>query len=440
MEKIDRRRDVLVLADGHVQRDDADAVGLAQLLQHLLEIRVLSIKAADDHDPRRLVRVELRPDELRADLDPRRRVDDHERRVRHAQRRVLVAGEVEETGSVEEVDLDTFMRERGKRDVDGDAALLFFRICVEDARRVIYLAEPVRGADGVEQALDEGRFPRSAVPHDRNIADLLGMYDGQIRSPLRVSIDSIRAMSGHSKWSTIKRQKGAADVKRGIVFTKVTREIMLAAREGGGDPESNFRLRLAIDRARAVNMPHANIDRAIDRATGGGDGARLESVVYEGYAPGGVSIMVEAATDNRNRTASEVRATFTRSGGKLGDSGSVQWIFEQKGVIEIGASKRSTDEISLMAIDAGAEDVEVDGSLVIVYTTPSAFEQVKTSLEKAGVTAASAEISMRPTTTVRVEGDQARKVLRLVEELEDLDDVQKVHANFDVPEEVLQHA
>jgi YebC/PmpR family DNA-binding regulatory protein len=247
-------------------------------------------------------------------------------------------------------------------------------------------------------------------------------------------------MSGHSKWSTIKRQKGAADVKRGIVFTKMTREIMLAAREGGGDPESNFRLRLAVDRARNVNMPHANIQRAIDRATGGGDGAALESIVYEGYAPGGVSVMVEAATDNRNRTASEVRATFTRSGGKLGESGSVQWIFEQKGVIEIDAAKRSTEEVSLLAIDAGAEDVEVDGSLVIVYTTPSAFERVKTALEQAKITAASAEISMRPTTTVRVEGDQARKVLRLVEELEDLDDVQKVHANFDVPDEVLQHA
>ena len=247
-------------------------------------------------------------------------------------------------------------------------------------------------------------------------------------------------MSGHSKWSTIKRQKGAADVKRGIVFTKMTREIMLAAREGGGDPESNFRLRLAIDRARGVNMPLANIQRAIDRATGGSDGAALESIVYEGYAPGGVSVMVEAATDNRNRTASEVRATFTRNGGKLGESGSVQWLFEQKGVIEITAGKRTADDISLLAIDAGAEDFEVDGSLVVVYTTPSAFEQVKTALEKAGITVGSAEISMRPTTTVRVEGDQARKVLRLVEELEDLDDVQKVHANFDVPEEVLQHA
>ncbi len=247
-------------------------------------------------------------------------------------------------------------------------------------------------------------------------------------------------MSGHSKWSTIKRQKGAADIKRGIVFTKMTREIMLAAREGGPDPEANFRLRLAVERARGVNMPHANVQRAIDRATGGGDGAALESIVYEGHAPGGVSVMVEAATDNRNRTASEVRAAFTRNGGKLGESGSVQWIFEQKGVIEIDASKRSPDDVSLAAIDAGAEDVEIDGALVIVYTTPSTFERVKTALEKAGITAASAEISMRPTTTVRVEGEAARKVLRLVEELEDLDDVQKVHANFDVPDEVLQHA
>ncbi|TME75535.1 MAG: YebC/PmpR family DNA-binding transcriptional regulator [Chloroflexi bacterium] len=247
-------------------------------------------------------------------------------------------------------------------------------------------------------------------------------------------------MSGHSKWSQIKRQKGAADVKRGVVFTKMTREIMLAAREGGGDPEANFRLRLALDRARAVNMPHANIQRAIDRATGADGGAALESIVYEGYAPGGVSVMVEAATDNRNRTASEIRAAFTRNGGKLGESGSVQWLFEQKGIIEIDAGKRSPDDVSLIAIDSGAEDVETDGSLVTAYTTPSSFEKVKAALEKAGIAVASAEISMRPTTTVRVEGDQARRVLRLVEELEELDDVQKVHANFDVPDEVLQHA
>jgi YebC/PmpR family DNA-binding regulatory protein len=247
-------------------------------------------------------------------------------------------------------------------------------------------------------------------------------------------------MSGHSKWSTIKRQKGAADIKRGVLFTKMTREIMLAAREGGGNPEGNFRLRLAIDRARAVSMPIANIDRAIERATGGGDGAQIESVVYEGYAAGGVSVMVEAATDNRNRTVSEIRAAFTKYGGKLGESGSVQWLFEQKGVIEIDAAGRSLDEIQLVAIDAGAEDVEVDGSLVTVYTTPTAFEAVKKAIEAATIPIASAEVSMRPTNSVRVDGEKAQQVLKLVEGLEDLDDVQKVHANFDIPLEVLQHA
>src|SRR3954471_24725526 len=251
---------------------------------------------------------------------------------------------------------------------------------------------------------------------------------------------TIQPMSGHSKWSQIKRQKGAADVKRGVLFTKMTREIMLAAREGGANPDANFRLRLAIDRARAVNMPHANIDRAIERATGGADGAQIESVVYEGYAAGGVSVMVEAATENRNRTVAEIRATFTRGGGKLGESGSVQWIFEQKGIIEIEAAGRSPDEIQLVAIDAGAEDVEVDGTLVTIFTTPSAFERVKKAIEAAAIPVSSAEISMRPSNSVRVEGDRAQQVIRLVEALEDLDDVQKVHANFDIPVEVLQHA
>ena len=247
-------------------------------------------------------------------------------------------------------------------------------------------------------------------------------------------------MSGHSKWSQIKRQKGVADIKRGVAFTKVTREIMLAAREGGGDPDANFRLRLAMDRARTVNMPRDTIQRAIDRATGSGDAAQLESVVYEGYGPGGVSIMVEAATDNRNRTASEVRAAFSRHNGKLGESGSVQWLFEQKGVIEIGTRGRDADELGLLAIDAGAEDVESDDGLLTVYTAPGAFERVKHALEAAGVPSESAEISMRPTSTIHLEGDRARTVLRLVEALEELDDVQRVHANFDVPEEVLETA
>ena len=247
-------------------------------------------------------------------------------------------------------------------------------------------------------------------------------------------------MSGHSKWSQIKRQKGANDVKRGAIFTKMTREIVLAAREGGGDPEGNFRLRLAMDRARAVNVPLANIQRAIDRATGGADGAQLESVVYEGYGPGGVSVMVEAATDSRNRTAAEVRAAFTRHNGKLGESGSVQWLFEQKGIIEIDVAGRDADAIELAAIDAGAEDVELDGSLVTVYTAPNRFEAVKKALEAQTLTIAEAEISMRPSNTVRLEGEQAKKVIGLVEALEDLEDVQKVHANFDVPEEVLETA
>jgi YebC/PmpR family DNA-binding regulatory protein len=247
-------------------------------------------------------------------------------------------------------------------------------------------------------------------------------------------------MSGHSKWSQIKRQKGAADIKRGVLFTKMMKELMLAAKEGGANPDGNFRLRLAIERARSVNMPRENIQRAIERATGGGDAAALESVVYEGYAPGGVSVMIEAATDNRNRTVSEIRAAFTRGGGKLGESGSVQWLFEQKGVIEIDTKGKDVDSIQLAAIDAGAEDVEVEPDLITVYTTPTAFERVKKTLETAGIKAASAELSMRPTTSVRVEGDAARKLLGLVETLEDLDDVIKVHANFDVPEEVLQHA
>jgi len=215
---------------------------------------------------------------------------------------------------------------------------------------------------------------------------------------------------------------------------------MLAAREGGGDPDGNFRLRLAMDRARAANVPIANIQRAIDRATGGGEGAQVESVVYEGYGPGGVSIMVEAATDSRNRTAAEIRAAFTRHNGKLGEAGSGQWLFEQKGIIEIDAKGRSADEIELAAIDAGAEDVEADGDLVTVFTAPNRFEAVRKALEAQQLKIGDAEISMRPSNTVRLEGEQARKVLGLVEALEDLDDVQKVHANFDVPEEVLATA
>ncbi len=247
-------------------------------------------------------------------------------------------------------------------------------------------------------------------------------------------------MSGHSKWSQIKRQKGANDVKRGAIFTKMTREIMLAAREGGGDPEGNFRLRLAMDRARAVNVPQVNVQRAIDRAVGGADGAQVETVMYEGYGPGGVSVMVEAATDSRNRTAAEVRAAFVRHNGKLGEPGSVQWLFEQKGIIEIDTAGRDQDEIELAAIDAGAEDVEHSAGLVTVYTAPNRFEAVKRALESLKLTIVEADMSMRPSNSVRLDIEQAKKVIGLVEALEDLDDVQKVHANFDVPDEVLETA
>lgn len=247
-------------------------------------------------------------------------------------------------------------------------------------------------------------------------------------------------VSGHSKWSQIKRQKGVADAKRGNQFTKMAREIMIAAKQGGPDPDANFRLRLAIDRARGVNMPKDSIQRAIERGSGGGEGAQMESVVYEGYGPGGVSIMVEAATDNRSRTAPEIRAAFNRHGGKLGESGSVQWLFEQKGIIEIDAKSDAADEISLVAIDAGAEDVQTEDGLVTVYTAPKDFERVKRQIEAAGIKTSSAELSMRPSTTVRVEADGAQTLLRLVDALDSLDDVQKVHANFDIPEEVLQTA
>ena len=246
-------------------------------------------------------------------------------------------------------------------------------------------------------------------------------------------------MSGHSKWSTIKRQKAAGDVKKGALFTRAARDIMLAAKQGGANPEGNFRLRLAIEKARTVGMPKDNIQRAIDRATGGGDGAALEEILYEGYAASGVSVMVEAATDNRNRTASEVRSVFEKHGGKLGGSGSVQWMFEQKGALDLDTKGKDADELSLKAIDAGAEDVIVNDGVgtITVYTAPGDLETVKKRLEQQGERVISAEVSMRPNQTVRVDGGAADKVLRLVDALEELDDVQRVHANFDIPDEIL---
>jgi YebC/PmpR family DNA-binding regulatory protein len=244
-------------------------------------------------------------------------------------------------------------------------------------------------------------------------------------------------MSGHSKWSTIKRQKGAADAQRGQLFTKLSREIIIAAKQGGGDPETNFRLRLAIQRAKEKNMPADNIKRAIERATGGGDGAELQEVTYEGYGPAGTALLIEAATDNRNRTVAEVRSVFTRVGGNLGEAGSVAWIFDNRGVINVTPGAREPDEIALHAIDAGAEDVQVSDGSIEVYTQPSDLEKVRKALEDAGVKVQSAESARVPKTTVSLDERTAIQTLRLVEKLESLDDVQKVYFNAEFDDSVL---
>jgi YebC/PmpR family DNA-binding regulatory protein len=244
-------------------------------------------------------------------------------------------------------------------------------------------------------------------------------------------------MSGHSKWSTIKRQKGVTDAKRGALFTKVAREISVAARPGGGDPDANYRLRLAIEKARSVNMPADNIKRTIDKATGGGEAEQFEEIVYEGYGPGGVAVLVEAQTDNRNRTAAEVRSVFTKAGGQLAGSGAVAWQFEPRGMISVARNGVDVDEVTLSAIDAGAEDVDTDDDEVIgIYTTPGELEAVRRALEAAGVAVESAEATMIPKQTVDLDSSKARQAMRLVELLEDLDDVQQVTANFEIPEDV----
>jgi YebC/PmpR family DNA-binding regulatory protein len=243
-------------------------------------------------------------------------------------------------------------------------------------------------------------------------------------------------MSGHSKWSQIKRQKGANDVKRGATFTKVAREISIAARAGGGDPDGNFRLRLAVEKARAVNMPADNIKRAIERATGASESDQFEEIVYEGYGPGGVAILVEAATDNRNRTAADVRSRFSKAGGQLAASGAVAWQFEPRGLITVNRSGSDPDDVALAAIDAGAEDVDTEVDPLEIYTAPGDLERVRRALEASGARVEHAENAMIAKQTVELESSKARQALRLVEDLEDLDDVQRVTANFDIPEEI----
>ena len=244
-------------------------------------------------------------------------------------------------------------------------------------------------------------------------------------------------MSGHSKWSQIKRQKGANDAKRGAVFTKLGREISIAARAGGGDPDANYRLRLAIEKARAENMPADNIKRAVERATGGSAAEQYEEMVYEGYGPGGVAILVEAATDNRNRTAADVRAMFTKNGGQLAGAGAVAWQFEPRGVVAVSRNGHDADDVALAAIDAGADDVDTDGDPIEVVTDPAHLEQLRKTLEGAGMPIESAEVTMHAKTPIEVGEHVARQNLRLIEALEDLDDVQRVTANFDLPAELL---
>jgi YebC/PmpR family DNA-binding regulatory protein len=247
-------------------------------------------------------------------------------------------------------------------------------------------------------------------------------------------------MSGHSKWAGIKHKKAIVDAKRGQAFTRASREITIAAKEGGGDVEGNFRLRLAMQKAREVNMPADKIQAAIDRGTGAAKGAALEEVRYEGYGPAGVAILVDAVTDNRNRTAPALRHVLSKHGGNLGESNSVGWMFERKGLITLTAGKQDPEEVGLAAIEAGAEDIQVEDGSIEITTEPSAFEAVRAAVERLGVTIENAELTMQPKQTVPVGEDKATAVLRLLEALEEDDDVQQVYANFDIPADVLERA
>jgi YebC/PmpR family DNA-binding regulatory protein len=245
-------------------------------------------------------------------------------------------------------------------------------------------------------------------------------------------------MSGHSKWASIKRQKGANDAKRGALFTRLSREIIVAAKQGGPDPAANFKLRLAVQRAKAANMPNDNIERAIHKATGAGADEQLEEISYEGYGPGGTAILVSALTDNRNRTVAEVRHCFTRAGGNLGETGSVGWQFEAKGLITLPANGNDPDDIALQAIDAGADDVNVDGEVIEVQTDPTSLEAVRKALESGGVDIENADFAMVPKVTVDLDDRTAHAALRLIDSLEELEDVQRVYSNAGFSDSALE--
>lgn len=247
-------------------------------------------------------------------------------------------------------------------------------------------------------------------------------------------------MSGHSKWHNIRLKKAKMDVQRGKIFTRVAREIIIAAKAGGGNPEGNPRLRAALQKGREVGMPHDNIKRAIQRGTGELEGVSYEEVTYEGYGPGGVAVLVECLTDNRKRAVGEVRATFTHSGGNLGETGCVSYMFDQKGVIMVAAAGTEEDALLEVALEAGAEDVKAEGDMYEVTTAPGDLEAAREALEGKGMAVESSDVAMVPKTTVTVQGKEAEQVLRLMENLEELDDVQKVYANFDIPDSLLEQA
>ncbi len=245
-------------------------------------------------------------------------------------------------------------------------------------------------------------------------------------------------MSGHSKWSTIKRKKAKVDAQRGKIFTRLIKEITVAAREGGGDPEANPRLRTAIDAAKAANMPMANIERAIKRGTGELPGVSYEEAVYEAYGPGGVALLIEVLTDNKKRTVAEVRHLVTKHNGSMGEAGSVAWQFEKKGLIQVPVEGVDEEEVLTIAIDAGAEDLRRDDGFYEITTAPDQLEQVRRVLEEKGVPLESASLTMHPTTTIKVEGKEAEQLLKLLDALEEHDDVQNVYSNFDIDMELLE--
>ncbi len=245
-------------------------------------------------------------------------------------------------------------------------------------------------------------------------------------------------MSGHSRWSQIKRKKGKADVQRGKLFSKILREITVAAKNGGGDPKGNMRLKAAIESAKEVNMPQENIKRAVQKGTGELPGESYEEITYEGYAPGGVAVMVSVLTDNRNRTGPELRHTFEKFGGNMGSSGAVAWMFERKGIISVDADKISEDDLLEKALEAGATDARRVEKAFEITTAPAQMDHVRDALAKAGVPITEGQVTYVPQSTVRVDGKDATAVVKLIEALEELDDVQSVYANYDIPDEVLE--